>query len=152
MSFSPSSSRDTAAPPCFSSKLLRWQVFQQFPEICDETMPDDNAAAVATVKFKPPPFDKDNPDMSISVLELLFTKYGVDDEVDKFVSLAASFSSYKNLDETSSNIIRRPPADTPYTALRTALLDAVKPADYNARRTLMEKEKWNGSLPSSWRA
>lgn len=98
-------------------------------------------------KFTSQKFEREYADMFFGGLESQFEYHKVDEEFARY-SILVSTLDYKLLDEKSGNMVRKRPAITPYTLLKEAILDSIKPTDYSHVRALLKKEQLGDSMPS----
>jgi hypothetical protein len=102
-------------------------------------------------KFKTPVFQREYADMFFGGLESQFDFHKVDDEFARYSMLVGALD-YKQMDEKSSALIRKRPAATPYSSLKEAILESIKPTDYSQTKALLMKEKLNDGKPSDFLA
>ncbi|XP_065336716.1 uncharacterized protein LOC135937492 [Cloeon dipterum] len=100
-------------------------------------MPDEIPAQSSKGFFKPPEYSTNHADKFFAVLEGRFRQHKVEDELDKFLTLASAVP-FDELPEAAGNLVRRPPEETPYTKLKAAILENLRPKDYDALRKRMK--------------
>ncbi|CAB3371736.1 Hypothetical predicted protein [Cloeon dipterum] len=100
-------------------------------------MPDEIPAQPSKGFFKPPEYSTAHADKFFAILEGRFRQHKVEDELDKFLTLATAVP-FDELPEAAGNLVRRPPEESPYTKLKAAILENLRPKDYDALRKRMK--------------
>ncbi|KAK3916919.1 Myosin-3 [Frankliniella fusca] len=101
--------------------------------------PEGPPAAVSRISVKLPPFWRDRPTLWFSQVEAQFSLAGITQEATKYAYVVS------HLDEKYANevddIITSPPAENPYTTLKTALIKRVSlPEDQRIKQLLIDED------------
>lgn len=112
---------------------------------------DDVSEPQPVDRYKAPSYTPNRPDMFFAVLESQFKRHKVIDESQRF-SLLINAIDLDTLDERAGSMVIKEPDDLPYTTLKAAILEALKPADYNQVRALMQKESLGTTMPTDFLA
>jgi hypothetical protein len=87
--------------------------------------------------------------MFFAALESQFRIHKITEEQHKY-SLLINAVTFSDMGETASTHIIKEPDTDPYSVLKTAILEAVKPTDYNQVRAIMAKEKLGDLKPTEF--
>ncbi|XP_065352600.1 uncharacterized protein LOC135947629 [Cloeon dipterum] len=101
--------------------------------------------------FKPPTYSSQHADKFFTILEGRFQQFQIVDEIDKYLTLASALD-FDDLPEAAGNLVRKMPDATPYTQLKAALLENLKPQNYEALRARMKEIPLGSLKPSEFLA
>jgi hypothetical protein len=89
--------------------------------------------------------------MFFAALESQFRIHKITDEKHQY-SLLINAVNFSDMGEKASTHIIKEPDATPYSVLKAAILEAIKPTDYNQVRAIMQKEKLGNLKPTEFLA
>jgi hypothetical protein len=106
---------------------------------------------MASNKFRAPAYSAERPDMFFAALESQFRIHKITEEKHQY-SLLINAVNFSDMGEKASTHIIKEPDATPYSVLKAAILETIKPADYNQVRAIMQKEKLGDLKPTEFLA
>lgn len=118
------------------------------PQPTNVILSADQFAAVQRVTLRPIPMQPEDPELWFDLLEQQFALHNITSERTRFIHASTLLEG--RFAQEVKDIIRNPPADTPYTTLRRELISRLSISEAQRIRQLLGQEDLNGRSPSQF--